>query len=176
MQQEDDTDGKIIFMIQKLNEPIEFNSKVTKKYRHCIGESPKMEEGLKRYMDDSSDWISTFKKVMEKNEEGKFYIDNFIIYVLPKTIAVMYTCQYPFIVMKNGKVIDIDEYWYTPFKNMLAEHYKCRVLDDFDDLNSEIDDTSFEYVEHSFAIKCTTDNKEDAPLVAIRTSNITFSI
>ena len=132
-----------------------------------------MKKALESY---DKDWNVVFDKVIKQNENGRFVIDNFIAYVLPNNITNLHTCHYPLVIFKDNEIIDIDEWWYSPFKKVLNEGYRCLALTNFDDIDSTLENTSLGYVEEEFAVRCKIPDSTDSPLVAMKVTNITFNM
>ncbi len=168
---------KIVFAVKKITNGHKLtisSNDVYRYYEHVSGESSLIEKALKN-CGYGEDWIKAINEAIEKGKDGRYVIGDFTIFILPSSMAQMHTCQNPLIVMKDDEVIDVDEFWYSSFKKMFQESFKCRTLSKFDDLNSIDPSTSWGYVEYDYVMKCTIDDSNsDAPLLAVRTQNITY--
>ena len=162
--------NKIVLMIKKLQ--VCYDGKY---YIHAIGESASMESAIGEFFGTSG--VTAFKTAMANGIDGRQEIDEFIIYTLPHSFAVLHTCQNPLIVFKGDEIIDIDEWWYSPFKKMLFESYKGTALTHFDDSSSAITDSYMEYLDYGYQVKCTLKDSDDQEqLFAFKTRNITFNV
>ena len=166
-------EDKIIFAIK----PITMNEE----YHYIasfIGSSSQLKKGLKKYGYESKDFTGLYEKineVLKEGKEGKFIIDDAIIFVLPESFTRLHTQQNPLIILKGmTDVIDIDEWWYSPFREMISNAQVFNYTKNNKDWNNT------EYREDNLQggsivrFKMNTDDSEW--LYAINCKNITFDL
>ena len=148
---------------------LESNSK-ERNFRSFIGEAQFLEKALND-RDEGNKW-PTNSKILQEDKFGKFEIDDKTIYIIPSSQFILHTHQQPLVVIKDDEVIDIDEFWYTEFKNTLCNDYDCFYTKDLKKFESVGRDSNYTVLDCNFLGKFT---KADETLYAIKTKNITFN-
>lgn len=165
-----DTDNnKTVLIIHKTN-----NSRQNRQYSHFIGESKFMHKALTENFSNKQEIIDAFNSAIKENKDGKFEIGNTIIYIVSAEKFPLYAHQYPLVVMKNDEFVDVDEYWYTPFKKILADGYNGRYTLDFATYTREAN--VYDILESGHMGKFTNTFSDDDVLYAVKTQNITFNM
>ena len=159
-------ENDIIILIYKRD-----NDNCNKNYSTVVGEKDFFNRVATQRIGLSEDLV---KKILEL-QHGKHEIDGNIIYIVPSNQFNLSTAQYPLIIIKNDEVIDIDEWWYSPFKEILFHSYIGHPLIDID---------TKKYVNHSdiedsltcgYIVKCVNQMDSDDVIYALRTNNVTFN-
>lgn len=121
--------------------------------------------------------IRSIKKAIEKNENGKFIYDDCVIYIAPASISNINNFNWPLVIIKNDEIIDVDEWYYSPFKPLLCSRsYKGHY---YDNINLESCNRSSETIndlDNQYFMKFVNSKDEHDVLYAIKTENITFYI
>lgn len=143
-----------------------------------IGSSLCLKEGLKKYgysskqYDTLSDKIET---IIKEGNEGKFILDNAIVFIIPASFTRLHTQQCSLVVLKEMEnIIDIDEWWYTPFKRLINTSSFCEyTMDNKDWVRTEYGE---EKVAESYLIRFKPNEHDSEWLYAIKSRNITFNL
>lgn len=153
------------------------NDDSDKGYTHFVAEAHLIEKGLRASGFKSSLLLPKIEHALSTIEYGKVTIDGVMIYVAPSDTTNLYSHQYPLVIIKDDKIIDVDEWWYTPFKKTLQNGYSCSYCN-----NSEMTDycrpneNPLPPIEYGYLTKCVNKHDENDILIATKTYNITFNI
>lgn len=162
-------ENKIVFAVAKKSAPSDM-----RQYASVIGESKGILQRLEKERIPSSRVFSKIiSKALAKNEYGKVELDEGFVYVLPSSQFNLHTVQYPLVVIQHDTIIDIDEWWYTPFKQVLCHNFDGTYTLNLKTFNDT--DCAEAYLAEDFLVKFV--NKEDSSnvLYAIKTTNMTFN-
>lgn len=126
--------------------------------------------------DMRSELSSIIENVLAKDSYGCFDIDNAKVFVAPSNICQLHTSQYPLVVIRGEKIIDVDEWWYTPFKNVLCKNYSTEHSWNIKEFQADNKDETLYSLESGAWVRCTNKNDETDVLFAIKTNNIGFNL
>ena len=108
----------------------------------------------------------------ENGKEGKMEFDDAIVFVLPESIVRLHTQQHPLIIFKDDEVIDIDEWWYSPFRGVIGACNLGEYTNDNKDWSKT--DCPLESLECGFLVKFRS-NPDDEWTYAIKSNNVGFN-
>lgn len=148
-----------------------------KGYTHFVAEAHLIEKGLRANGYKISSLLPKIEHALSTIEYGKVIIDGTMIYVAPSETTNLYSHQYPLIIIKDDKIIDVDEWWYTPFKKTLQNGYSCSYCNNAKMVDYlQTSDTPLCPIEYGYFTKCINKHDENDVLIATKTHNITFNI
>lgn len=127
--------------------------------------------GLKR-----KDVTNKIKELVKEDvEEGLHKIDDAFIFVLPLEFTRLHTQQHPLVVLKGmNEIVDIDEYWYTPFKKIIFNASKYEFTADNE--NWRHDECVEWALDSGYLVRFKINPDDSEWLYGIRTNNITFDM
>lgn len=160
----DSNTEKIILVLYKREEHLQSYICTSTNYKEALSSMRNIRERESNIIDE----------VLAKNAFGRFEVSDHIVFVAPSDICNLHTSQYPLVIIKGEKIIDVDEWWYTPFKNILNEKYTTKYTFDLEQYREA------EYASHALEngayVKCTNKADSNDVLNAIKTTNIGFHI
>ena len=149
-------------------------------YNHFVCDSSVYKQALesKRYgKNDIKKITKIVDELLEQNKNGRFEKDGCIVYIIPSDSFPLHTCQYPLIIIKKDEIIDIDEWWYTPFKKIFSNgEWICQPYTNLRSYSMESKDEILCYLDSEYLTKCIKVNDNSEVLTAIKTNNITFNL
>ena len=143
-----------------------------------VGLSSYLKEGLIKFGYASNEFntlCDDVKKLVDEGKEGKFIVNDCIVFILPESFTRLHTQQYPLIILKDmDQVIDIDEWWYTPFKNLMFNTPKYEHTTD--NKTWERGRSLEGALEDGYIIRFKTNDEDSDWLYGIKTRNVTFNL
>lgn len=132
-------------------------------------------ETLEGYRGITPEIFDEISSLVKKDEIGKYTLSNEgILFVLPNEITKLHTQQYPLIIFNDETVIDIDEWWYSAFKDVLSNHSDENRFYTVDLKKWVNCDDLFTIADGGFLVKFKIDPQSDKYLYAIKSVHITF--
>lgn len=124
------------------------------------------------YMNNGT--INQIVELAKNDKFGKHDVEGCVVYVLPDSMTKLYNHQYPLIVIREEEVIDIDEWWYTPFKHLMAERkdQNCEYSSDLDTWKK--DDYLLGMVDNGYLVRFKVNPEDNNHLHVVKTVNVSF--
>lgn len=169
---EEKNNKKIVFLFKPLIQ--ERDGDDYSRFMSFVGLSSHLEKGLKRYGYDST-WWDALQTILKEKKDGKYTVDGATVYIIPESFTRLHTQQYPLVILDElEKIIDIDEWWYTPFKSLIFQspiqeytknHISWRRTDCVEGA-----------LENGYLIRYKPNSEDTKWLYGLKTQNITFNI
>lgn len=134
--------------------------------RNFLKRIPKDDAQRKFFIDEVADMELPY---------GRNEVDGNIVYVINSKHFKLSNIQYPLVIIKDNDVIDIDEWWYSPFKSILQNEYMAECVYNLNGGTFDAGTSDAYYLlEDGFYVKCTNKQDSDDVLYAFRATNCTF--